>query len=140
MDILTPIRWTIVMLKADAALTALVGARVYADQYPQDPNIPLVFPYVIVGKIPGPLLTNASADIIWADDMITVECWDKSDSAVAAANVINRALMVLHKQAGTVSGGTVVGAVAEMELPSGPEVDAGVTYQRKGIQFRVYSQ
>lgn len=137
-DILTPTDFVIDSLKADAQIQAQVDDRVYLDQIP--PQIAPVFPYIIVGKVPGPPVMNASVDIIMFDDLVQVSVYDKSLSPATAATILNRAIAILHKISGSTTGGVVIGCVFETEIPLPVEVDGGIVYQHKSAQFRVYSQ
>lgn len=137
-DTLTATDFVIAKIKSDAQIQALADDRVYLDQIP--PQIAAVFPYVIVGKVPGPPAMNASADIIMFDDLVQVSVYDKSLSPAAAATILNRAIAILHKISGSTTGGVVIGCVFETEIPLPVEVDSGIVYQHKSAQFRVYSQ
>jgi len=152
-DILTATRWVITTLKNDTAVSALVGARVYANLAPRN----AAYPLIVVTKVSALPVKPAStgAHTLMFDELVQVVAVDQGlDNAVPAA-ILNAVRAALDCASGTVTQtvpgkegeadttiitGTVIGCVEDMEVPLPVEIADGVTYQKAAIQFRVFTQ
>lgn len=137
-SILTATDWIIETLKADTALAAIVGSRVFLGPIP--PQVKPETPYVVVTKIPGQPLTNDMGDVIWFDDLVDVDAWDENPSPGRVAGVIDLVIPLLHKSSGTHSSGSVVACTFEGENPAIPAIDGLTIEQHRGAEFRVKTQ
>ena len=99
-------------LKATAALTALVGTRIYPDEVPQGKLFPAVF-YMTVSDVKDHYLTEMS-DLEAPNIQLTTYADDK-DGAAAVAEVIKD---TLSDYQGTLSGITIQCIRLINELPS----------------------
>lgn len=152
-DILTATRWVITTLKNDTAVSALVGARVYANLAPAG----AAYPLVVVTKVSALPVKPAStgAHTLMFDELVQVVAVDKGFDNTVPAGVMNAVRAALDCASGTVTQtipgegeeedeiittGTVIACVEEMEIPLPVEVTDGVTYQKSALQFRVYTQ
>lgn len=152
-DILTAIRWVIATLKADTAVSGLVGARVYANLAPAGATYPLI----VVTKVTGtPVkVPSTGSTTIMFDEPVQVVAVEKGFDNTVPAGVMNAVRAALDCASGvvtqvipgegeeedvTITTGTVIACVEEMEIPLPVEITDGVTYQKSALQFRVYTQ
>lgn len=136
---LTPAEWVIETLKATSAIAAAVDSRIYRNQIPNQAHP--VFPYIVVTKVPGEPVTNASADIIMMNDLVDVDIWDQQADDESVGLLLDQVITTLHKANGNaIRGGVVICCTFEGEVPQEPEIEGLTIYQHKLGEFRVYSQ
>lgn len=88
-------------LKADAALIALIGGRVF-DQVPDDVG----FPYISYGPTTG---TPNEADCFEGEDIaFQIDIWSRQSSRAEAARIGAAVKMALHRKDLTITDGDVV--------------------------------
>lgn len=140
-NILTPMEWTLATLKADPAVAAAVGERVYPGIVPPEiPDEAIVYPYIVVNVTPLEPWQNAYTDILAFEDMVDAVVWDLDPSRLRAAAIWNDVLAALHQKSGTTTAGTVLSCVFAGLLPGDPEVEGMNTFQKAGGEFRVTYQ
>jgi hypothetical protein len=142
-DILTATRWVLATLKADDAVSALVGARVYDNLAPKG----AAYPLVVVTKVSAlPVkVPSTGATTLMFDELVQVVAVDQGHDNTVPAGVMNAVRAALDCASGVVTvgetqTGTVIACVEEMEIPLPVEITDGVTYQKSALQFRVYTQ
>lgn len=83
-------RTMVARLKADAAVSAAVGVRVY-DHVPQDVS----FPYVSIGDIQ--ILDDAAECVIGTEAFVTIHVWSRSVGLVETRSIAAAVRGALHE-------------------------------------------
>ena len=124
------------LLSNDAALTALVGNRIYADLEPQaNTQYPIC---LWQWQASGMDVRPVGKPFVAANLLYLIKAIDRSFQFPQA--VMDRVTTLLDNSAGTIaSGGQVLFCQREMPWRL-TEVDAGVTYKHVGATFRLLVQ
>lgn len=126
-------------LKADAALTAKVAGRIYADVAPQS----AFYPFIVFSEVSNFESLAAGGDKVMARPLYQVKVLDRSTSWQGdIRTVADRVDAVLHKSAGAAgTDGYMVGILREATFRT-VEVnpDNGEQYRTLILQFRAWVQ
>lgn len=138
MNLLTPTDWVVQKLLATPAVTALVGQRVFLDLNTSET---VVYPFLVITKIPDPPVMNAYREVCFFDDAVRVKVVDAGDSRKPCATIQAAVRAAIDRATGaTLDGGQVIGCVFEEEVGSFPYSQDGIVIQQMVTQYRLYSQ
>lgn len=122
-------------LKATAALTALVGTRIYPDEVPQGKLYPAVF-YMTVSDVKDHFITEISS--LEAPNIQLTTYADAKDDAAAVAEEIKTAI---NGYQGTLSGITIQCIKLINEMPSMYKSADGTTkIYTHDLEFEVWHE
>lgn len=135
--------WIHTTLTADATLMGLVGG-VWQDAIPPDDTTtalsrPWPNPHVVYFFQGGSDLMIVNATRIWSDGVWVIKAVDDRPSYSRMVDVDDRIEAALHRQSGTVSGGTVWTAVRETPFRLAENID-GTAYRHLGGTYRIQAQ
>lgn len=134
-DALTVDRWLFARITGDATLAPLVGMRVYVDIAPQTATYPLVIlippPQDTTVRPAGPAIVMHVGQ--WAVKAVGPDTFEALEA------IVKRLHEILHSAGGSVSSGTVIGAVVEGRIRYTETVE-GQIYRHLGLLLSVYSQ
>lgn len=134
-DALTVDRWLFAKITGDATLAPLVGTRVYVDIAPQSAAYPLI---VLIPPPQDTTVRPAGPGIVmhvgqWAVKAVGPDTFEGLEA------IVKRLHEILHSAGGSVSSGTVIGAVVEGRIRYTETVE-GQIYRHLGLLLSVYSQ
>lgn len=136
METTTIRKWLETVLKADATLTGLVSTRIYAAPAPKDATFPMVV-YQLQASEPD--LTVVNGVRIWAGGVWLVRGVAKTESFATLTAIADRIDVLIHRQSGAVTGGTVVSCVREEAFEMVETVDS-LQYRHLGGMYRIRAQ
>ena len=134
-DALTVDRWLFSTLTGDAQMQALIDDRWYVDIAPQSAMYPLG---ILIPPAMDVTVRPAGPGIVMHTGQWAVKAVGP-DSFEALEPIIKRAHELLHSASGTVSSGTVIGAVVEGRIRYTETVE-GQIYRHLGILLKVFNQ
>lgn len=129
-------RWLNTVLAADAALAAVVGTRIYADQAPDSAPLPVVIYQVQSSRD----LMALGAHRVWANTLYVVR--GIAQTIAYGGNLItiaDRIDAVLHAASGSTVEGEVYECVREGEFRM-TETANGVQYRHLGGLYRILAK
>jgi hypothetical protein len=135
METSTAETWIYSKLTADAALTALVGSRIYRGVAPEGAAFPFVVFFLMMGT-GFDVMGTGTARYITSGQWV-IKAVDRNPSASTASSVADRIDAALHGQSGSATGG-VVHACTRDEPLAYVEVADGATYQHLGGLYKVF--
>lgn len=132
-------KWIYSKLAADAALTAIVGTRIYHDRIPQDVANP--YPCVVFAYQSGRDVRGVGAWRAWSNLLYVVRGIDETEDYLGNLQTIaNRIDAVLHGASGTTSEGTVWASVREEPFRMSEEGPGGRIFGHLGGIYRVLAK
>lgn len=134
-DALTVDRWLYSTITGDATLGPLVGTRVYVDIAPQSASYPLI---ILIPPALDQTVRPAGPGIVMHTGQWAVKAVGP-DTFEALEAIVRRLHEILHSASGSVSSGTVIGAVVEGRIRYTETVE-GQIYRHLGIILKVHSQ
>lgn len=134
-DALTVDRWLFETLTGDATLFGMVGSRWYVDIAPQSAIYPLG---ILIPPALDATIRPAGPGIVMHTGQWAVKAVGP-DSFEALEPIIKRSHELLHSASGTVSSGTVIGAVVEGRIRYTETVE-GQIFRHLGLILKVHSQ
>lgn len=123
--------WIHATLLADAALVALVGARIYRDEKPEG----IAYPFVVMQLIDSVPVQNAFKDRLMDGERWQVKAVNKATNYTTTNSIAARIEAALHKARGS----NVMSCVLEFKMPMS-EKDTSGTYKSMILDFRVHTQ
>lgn len=128
-------QWLVGALRDDAAVTALVGSRVYSELAPQG----AAMPYVIVQNQASVDVLGVGSRRIMSELLFVVQAVGRGASYAVLAPIADAIDAALHLAGGVTAEGRVLGCRREEPFRR-PEVTNGVQYRRLGGIYRLWTQ
>jgi hypothetical protein len=135
LELLAAREWLYAKLAGDATLTGIVGARIYAEQAPENATFPLL---MVVEQSPGNDLRVVGTGRIWSDPLFQVKAVDQTASyAGNLATLAARIDAVLHGSSGSATNGKVWACARERPFSMAETGPGGEQYRHLGGLYRV---
>lgn len=128
-------QWLYSKLTTDATLASLLSGRVYSYMAP----LGAAFPCIIYAYQGGADTAVVGGYRIFNSGQYQVKAVGQGESMAALAAIANRLDTVLHRAAGTVTGGAILACVRERPL-SYAEFTNGLRYNHLGGIYRILVQ
>lgn len=121
-------------LKADAALSPLVGARIYADAFPKDPTYPAIV-YQLISRNDDYTQDGPSGLV---DRRIQIDCY--AAGKVAVIDLSDKVIASLNGYRGVMGGTAVRGVFLDNERDQFPQdlLSAGKRPYRRILDFIIW--
>lgn len=127
-------QWLATVLKADSAVSALVGTRVYADVAPQGATFPVVVAQFMAA---GPDEYVVGPYLLYSNMLFVVKAIDKTNSY--RQDIADAAESALHNKTGNATGAKIIYCRRETPMRL-VDVVNNVEYRHLGASFRIWVQ
>jgi hypothetical protein len=132
-EILVAHSWLDTTLRADAALAAIVGTRIYEGVAPQGTAYPFVVFQTLSTLDYKPAAGGAR---VWTACEIMVKVIVEGESYSPASAAYDRIDALIKRATGTIAGGTIIASTRESALAYGEESN-GKHYRHLGGTYRI---
>lgn len=129
-------KWIYQTLSADAALTAIVGNRIYTELAPQLVDQPMV---IYHQQSPSTDLMEVGQRRVWTQGRWMVKLVGRTQSFVDLYSAFDRIETLLHRADGVVGSGNVL-AVTREQIVKYVELSDGIQWRHFGGIYNIIAQ